>query len=96
MLSHPSSWFGHMMPADFCSSRGGIANVLNPIDHPWNFDSSTVAKRRVRNVVWADRSRCGDGKWVARPSAEFVGIDQWGRYLFKTADKPRYRWEARR
>lgn len=70
-------------------------NCLNPIDHPWYFDSSTVAKRRVRDVVWADRSRCGDGKWVACPSVELVGIDQWGRFLFKTAGKPRYRWEAR-
>lgn len=96
MLSHPSTWHAPIVTLQWEVRARDITNSLNPIDHPWNFDSSTVAKCRVRDVVWADRSRCGDGKWVARPSVEFVGIDQWSRFLFKTAGKPRYRWEARR
>lgn len=86
-------------------------NSLNPIDHPWNFDSSTVAKRRLRDVVRADRSRCGDGKWVladtswdrlyrlgsavARLSFARQNVAEIAEAYCRAA-KTRYRWEARR
>lgn len=49
----------------------GMANQLNPLDHPWNFDSAMVAKHRLRCITGADREACNDGKWVCcyRPTS---------------------------
>jgi len=87
----------------------GMANSLNPLEHPWNFDSATVAKHRLRAVTRADREACSDGKWVAsrrRPDLWdilIVGADLYldGRLVESESDvaryfKPRYRWERRR
>ncbi len=48
-----------------------LANSLNPLDHPWNFDSAMVAKHRLRCITRADRDACNDGKWVCcyRPTS---------------------------
>lgn len=86
-----------------------LANSLNPLDHPWNFDSAMVAKHRLRCITRADREACNDGKWVAsrrRPDLWDVLIAGSELYLHgkrveSEADvarffKPRYRWERRR
>ncbi|WP_414490158.1 hypothetical protein [Stenotrophomonas maltophilia] len=87
----------------------GMANQLNPLDHPWNFDSAMVAKHRLRCITGADREACNDGKWVPMQR----GLDFWdvlitrgevylrGRRALDVAEikryfKPRYRWERRR
>ncbi|MFK3845304.1 hypothetical protein [Stenotrophomonas sp. NPDC078853] len=86
-------------------------NSMNPIDDPWNFDSSTVAKRRLRDVVRADRSQCGDGKWILA-DAPWDRLCRLGLILaglsfarqncaeiaeaYCRAAKTRYRWEVRR
>ncbi len=74
----------------------GLGNSLNPLDHPWNFDSAMVAKHRLRAVTQADRNACGDGKWVEKCHGGlyeiWVGHDMVGYEL----KKPRYRWEVRR
>ncbi len=84
----------------------GIANSLNPLDHPWNFHSATVAKHRLRAVTRADRQACGDGKWVkvrgrgvGSPSAAYASPSPIVKELIRhweREDKPRYRWETRR
>ncbi|HEL4199749.1 TPA: hypothetical protein UM365_000563 [Stenotrophomonas maltophilia] len=86
-----------------------LANSLNPLDHPWNFDSAMVAKHRLRCITRADREACNDGKWVAsrrRPDlwdVLIVGSELYlhGKRVESEADvarffKPRYRWERRR
>lgn len=86
----------------------GLANSLNPLDHPWNFDSAMVAKHRLRAVTRADRQACGDGKWVAsRRELDFwdfliVGGEIYlhGKRIESEAEvvryfKQRYRWERR-
>lgn len=86
-----------------------LANSLNPLDHPWNFDSAMVEKHRLRCITGADREACNDGKWVPMQR----GLDFWdvlitrgevylrGRRALDVAEikryfKPRYRWERRR
>lgn len=86
----------------------GMANSLNPLDHPWNFDSATVAKHRLRSITRADRLACGDGKWVKAMNSMFwskvvayaFGHLDWGKPMSLSEVcrnlKPRYRWEWRR
>lgn len=73
-----------------------LANSLNPLDHPWNFDPSMVAKHRLRAIVRTDREACGDGKWVKVSEGFYFEwpLDE-PRPIF-VANKPRYRWERRR
>lgn len=74
----------------------GMANSLNPLDHPWNFDSATVAKHRLRAVVALDRAACPAYRWVRAGLREIRG--SWlapSRRIYESG-KPRYRMERRR
>lgn len=96
ILSNPYGWGPPVITLHWLVDSRGLANTLNPLDHPWNFDPATVAKHRLRSIVRADRKACGDGKWVCRSYVDWVGFDVDGSYLFETVGKPRYRWERRR
>ncbi len=43
----------------------GLGDALNPLDHPWNFDTATVAKSRLRAIVRIDREAFPVSRWVA-------------------------------
>lgn len=101
-LQHSGEAYGfRQMAAGNCWLAGahGLQNSLNPIDHPWNFDTATVAKSRLREIVRADRKACPVSHWVAtstysvRPSR--ILIPGTYVYLITDARKRHYRWERR-
>ncbi len=80
----------------------GMGNSLNPLDHPWNFDSATVAKHRLRFVIKADRESCESWRWVKKKGTTYTPIAYSPhtpidllRFWWRN-DKARYRWERRR
>lgn len=84
----------------------GMMNSLNPLDHPWNFDSATVAKHRLKAITASDRKANGDGKWVKIKDRDTYLIP-WQMYgsaipagekllkQWEREDKARYRWKWR-
>ncbi len=73
----------------------GMANAINPINHPYWFSPAQIAKARLRWATLTDRWTCGDGRWIKVSPGGFyevwVGHDMVGYEL----KKPRYRWERR-
>lgn len=111
ILSNPYSWGPPTITLHWLVDPRGQANTLNPLDHPWNFATATVAKHRLRSVIRADREACGDGKWVFRGSvlgrlALFTPLNlgsiiyHCGKALTEEQvnrlSRPHYRWVARR
>lgn len=74
----------------------GMANSLNPLDHPWNFDSAMVAKHRLRAITRTDRRACDDGKWTKVSEGYYFEWPLSEPEPVFVAKKPRYRWERRR
>lgn len=111
ILSNPHTWGPPTITLHLLVDPGGLANAFNPLDRPWNFDSATVAKHRLRSIIRADREACGDGKWVFRGSvlgrlATFAPVTL-GCILYYRGkaitdeqvarwSRPHYRWVARR
>jgi len=102
----PYDWRPPVITLSWLVDPQGIANAFNPLDHPWKFDSATVAKHRLRAVIRADRQACGDGKWV-KVSDRVVCRIPWKVYAsenpivqdllrnWQRQDKARCRWERR-
>lgn len=84
------------MAAGNCWIAGahGLLNSLNPIDHPWNFDSATVAKHRLRSVIRADRDAFPVSRWVGTKTYTVrLGCHRIDSATYER--KRHYRWERR-
>ncbi len=107
LLSNSYTWGPPSITLNWMVDPRGLADSKNPLDHPWNFDSATVAKHRLRAATRADRIACGDGKWV-KVREKVVCMIPWQAYAsespivhellrhWERQDKARYRWEVRR
>lgn len=81
----------------------GWENSLNPLDHPWNFDSAAVAKSRLRAVIQADRRAIPVWRWVAtsrytakpKPVKFIQGLVFCFNSPMPSGFKRHYRWERR-